>query len=398
MKQFTGKDYLYIDIANHFGLDKLSFEDRIEFVKNNEDRLHQMLPKAEDKPLFAKSLMSLEDAKKGIPTGHRVGLDACASGTQIMSALIGCEQGAYITGLIDPDKRMDAYKILNEEMNELLGSDQKVKVKREDSKQAFMTFLYGSEAIPKQIFGEGTKQYRAFFESMANLVPGAMQVRQACIDLWQPFQDIHEYDLPDDFHVYLPNVVESVLLVEPEELEDVQIPVYVKEVKGARRSVSLAANIIHSVDGMVLRELVRRCDYAENKERIENVFLALCLHCGSKQATDYTQFLSFNAIHDIDLKHLKHYDMGLLCRLRDLCKDVLHWQSYPVEGNHDCFYSGANHMNKVRYWYKEILAELADSDLLQDIFNQIAGNRAPKVQKLSKGLGDKIRLSNYALS
>lgn len=33
MKQFNSMQYLAIDIANHFGLDKLNYEERIDFSK-----------------------------------------------------------------------------------------------------------------------------------------------------------------------------------------------------------------------------------------------------------------------------------------------------------------------------------------------------------------------------
>ena len=53
-------------------------------------------------------------------------------------------------------------------------------------------------------------------------------------------------------------------------------------------------------------------------------------------------------------------------------------------------------MNQLRYWYKEILAELADSVILADILGQIYG-MSGSYNKLSLNLGDQIRDSRYAL-
>lgn len=51
----------------------------------------------------------------------------------------------------------------------------------------------------------------------------------------------------------------------------------------------------------------------------------------------------------------------------------------------------------MRYWYKEILAELADSNVLDDLLSQVYGMPG-HFNKLSSNLGDLIRDSNYALT
>lgn len=51
----------------------------------------------------------------------------------------------------------------------------------------------------------------------------------------------------------------------------------------------------------------------------------------------------------------------------------------------------------MRHWYKEILAELADSEILSDIMSQL--HQSPgKYEKLSSDLSKYIRQSNYSLS
>jgi len=62
----------------------------------------------------------------------------------------------------------------------------------------------------------------------------------------------------------------------------------------------------------------------------------------------------------------------------------------------DEFKAHANNVNWVRYHYKEILAELAESEILDDLISQITGN-GYRFVKLSSDLGDKIRESEYAL-
>lgn len=55
-------------------------------------------------------------------------------------------------------------------------------------------------------------------------------------------------------------------------------------------------------------------------------------------------------------------------------------------------------MNIVRYWYKELLAELADSHIMQNIIRQICNNPTLKLSRASEDLGNYIRQSNYGLA
>lgn len=113
MQTFTGFEYLLIDAANNFGLDKQNFEDRIQWAKDNLDDLEllgEMRDPWKEEPLYFKAVMAIRDAQAGNPIGHMIGFDAVCSGMQIMSALTGCYEGARATGLVDPNQRMDAYK------------------------------------------------------------------------------------------------------------------------------------------------------------------------------------------------------------------------------------------------------------------------------------------------
>lgn len=139
MKLFSGAEYLMIDAATHFGLDKKTFEERIEWTKANLLDLELMLPYAKEKPLYLKSVYAIRDTQASIPTGHLVEFDSCASGIQIMSAVMGCKIGAMNTGLVNPTKMPDAYSTLTDHMKQDLGYV--IDVSRDDAKQALMTLI-----------------------------------------------------------------------------------------------------------------------------------------------------------------------------------------------------------------------------------------------------------------
>ena len=80
MIQYTAWEYLCIDAANSYGLDKKLFEERIEWAQTNIDQLEALADQAETKPLYLKAVMAIRKVQQGKPTGHMVGLDASCSG------------------------------------------------------------------------------------------------------------------------------------------------------------------------------------------------------------------------------------------------------------------------------------------------------------------------------
>jgi hypothetical protein len=64
---------------------------------------------------------------------------------------------------------------------------------------------------------------------------------------------------------------------------------------------------------------------------------------------------------------------------------------------HDCFVFSPNYLQIVCQTYREILAEIANSDLLSDILSEISGKYVP-VTKHSTDLAKEILNSQYMLS
>lgn len=137
MNCYSGFDYLLIDCANHFGMDKELFETRIQWGRDNLDQLESLTGQAENAYLFMKTVAAIRKAQLKVPTGHLVALDACCSGMQIMSAITGCFSGARATGLVDPNRRADAYTEQTQRMQAILGAH--FTVARGDAKNALMT-------------------------------------------------------------------------------------------------------------------------------------------------------------------------------------------------------------------------------------------------------------------
>lgn len=421
MELFSGWDYLLIDCANHYGHDKLLFKERIKWATDNIRVLENMAIDADVKPLYIKAVMAIRKAQAGIPTGHLVGLDACCSGIQVMSALTGCITGAKHTGLIDPNVRADAYTICTEFMNkELEGTGtytlgNGLVVARKDAKDALMTSFYGSKLKPKQIFGADTPELNAFYVAAQAVAPGAWELLQDLLGSWQPFAAKHSWKLPDGFDAVVKVMKKVEARIEIDELDHATFTYefYVNE--GSKDGLSNVANVVHSVDAYVLRCIHRRCNY--NEGALNRVFSSvadelLCRDAGFtiKSAVAISSKLEYyiaqyNRSGMADVVIMDHLNGMNVCGLETEHLRKLHaimlsmgqHKPFPIVTVHDEFKCGANHMNHLRQHYINVFAELAESNLLSDLLSQIHG--VPGVfNKLSTNLGSLIRGSNYSLS
>lgn len=411
MKTFTGWEYLLIDAANQFGLDKLLFEERIHWAKNHLDILETMSTQAETKPLYLKAVMAIRKAQQGIPTGHMVGLDACCSGIQVMSALTGCVAGAHSTGMVDPNLRADAYTKATNEMATILGGA--VSVTRSEAKQALMTSFYGSKKTPKDIFGTDTPELDAFYQAAMIVAPGAWELLQDLLASWQPNALAHAWKLPDGFDARIKVMKRKSARIDIDELDGSSFTYefYVNE--GTKSGLSNAANLTHSMDGWIVRSMHRRCNYdreiAENAARlieielIERTMSRFFVEGVLSNKVKYymAQYDRSSLADAVILPHLDDYSVkclstGHLQALTKILEGMLQHSPFELVTVHDEFKAHANNMNQVRWMYREILAEIAESNVLDDLLSQIMG-QSINFQKMNFNLPEQIRQSNYAL-
>ncbi|RDT51687.1 hypothetical protein, partial [Enterobacter roggenkampii] len=81
----------------------------------------------------------------------------------------------------------------------LLGNDA-ITIERKDAKQAIMTSLYGSKAKPKEIFGDKSPAYNAFYEVLEDKCKGAYRLLNVLISAWDNKKDFNHWVLPDGFN------------------------------------------------------------------------------------------------------------------------------------------------------------------------------------------------------
>lgn len=328
MQTFSGLSYIKIDLANNFGLDRLNWIDRLHWVNDHRPDLRQDSELAENPILFRKALRALEDTEMGLPINFIMGLDATASGLQMLAAMSGCKDTAAMVNLIDTGNRECPYEHMANHMDNLLSTN----FTRSELKKPVMTWAYGSEAVPEEVFGEG-EVLDAFYKTLQDKMPGAYELMKIFQSLWDHRAKDYVWAMPDGHVVRVPVVQMQEKGLEIDEANHLRYTYRTKVNEPKSFAKALAANITHPVDAYVCRQMVK-------KARAGSVFLS------------------------------------------------------PI---HDCFYSHPNHMNRVRQWYRECVAEVAEMNLVENICSQIAG-RHISFKKFSNNLAKDILNSEYALS
>lgn len=433
LQQFTGWQYLLIDVANQWGWDKEVFEVRIAW---SEAHLHELedlsiqriidervLPiekRWKESALYAKAVRAIRKAQQGLPMGHVVGFDACCSGIQIMSAVTGCVAGATATGLVDPDVRADAYAKTTEVMNGILHAEGIVlDITRKQAKDALMTSFYGSKLKPQEIFGEDTPELNAFYQAAHIVAPGAWDLLQDLLGSWQPWALVHSWKLPDGFDARVKVMQKTVppVRIEVDELDHSTFSYEYYENIGSKKGLSNVANVVHSIDAYVLRGIHRRCNYdqaavlqahgalfSEADLREQGFTSQVDRPKDGSKVDYYVEQYERSGMADVvilpylvDGHQTQYLSTKHIQQLLRITNSMLEYLPFEVITVHDEFKAHPNNINHVRQQYINILAELADGNILSDILSQIHGVKGD-YPKLSDTLGELIRGSNYALS
>lgn len=320
---------------------------------------------------------------------------------------MNCEKSADFCGLIDPNRRADAYTDGTKHMSMLLGSE--VKIERKDIKAGIMTHYYGSRMKPIELFGEGTPEYYAFYQMLNDKSPGANALMQILLSTWDRNATKHSWVLPDGFHAHCKVEYAIDAEIEVDQLNHSQFTHRFYEQMSTNQyqakvgqevsdGLSNAANVVHSLDSMIVREMQRRCNYNPKLLRSKLRIITDELKKRSHLVTDPKPdtFLSLRWINELTEKKAANLSTAELLQMLHLVDNCLQYKPFPVVTIHDAFRTHPNNMGTVRYWYKEMLAELAESNTLNSILAQLTDGKA---QVSIKGnIADKIRQSNYALS
>ena len=395
MQHFSALDYLKIDIANNFGKDKLSWQERLAWFNENANKygddfrlnmthMFHLSTEADNESLYLAGLdvYCRYIQHPEIPVEYYVSLDCTSSVIQWMSILSGDINGAEMSNVIDTGKRRDAYtEIYNSMRNNPAFT---AGLTRSDIKNAIMTYFYGSKAVPKKVFGSD-KAFDAFEKSLANILPNCVSLRDKLLSTWQSDTLTHEWVMPDDFHVrtYVKVTKEEDCIFKGKWLPK-PIKYTVNEAKDY--GVANAANTVHSIDGMAVREMLCRCMLPmEKKESLNKILYSSKTKSQLKyEINEDSKLLEILIKHYIRcgflssriFQYITEDSVGILNKYNVLNKAqklfaTIPQKSFPIYTVHDCFFAHPNNMNIVREQFSNIMNEVARSSILLYIIGQI---------------------------
>lgn len=399
MQTFKALEYLKIDIANSFGLDKKDWSERIKWFDDNQLHLMSMLKDAENPAQFYAGLTALRDTRAGKGTGYLISLDATSSGIQILSVLTGDRKAAMLCNVVDTGHRRDAYtdlfKVMQIKVAEIYKDNKQPVFERSELKNAIMTAFYGSEAVPKEVFGEGMLLL-SFFKTLEEETPIVWELNKAFLKMWDPEAYGYSWDLPDGFHVEMKvekKIQETVTFMgeafTTERSENLPTP----------QGRSIGANVTHSVDGFMVRELVRRCDFdVRARTRVQQAVID-----GPGERVDdpvvrrlwelyqASGYLSARILDYLDTSNIHMVDTDAVQDLLDYMPE----RPFKILPIHDCFKVHPNYGNDLRKQYSLQLSLIAKSDMLSFLLSQVLGVRTPVVKQAN--FVDEILEADYAI-
>lgn len=375
-----------------------------------------------DNPVRLKAaLLAYNDIILSRPTGYLISLDASSSGIQLLSILSSCKTTFGYTG--GNTECTDLYnyvyqkylKRLDENKTPQNLNENTYDIDRKKIKKGVMTAFYGSIATPRKLVGEDNLD--VFFETLSDTLPGAWALNEYLIELWDIQYDKHKkntrygWTLPDGFEVK--NEIKDKQIHKVNFMGENFYPEITVD-KRPKFHKAQAPNIIHSIDALINREMVRRCYYDPkkiNKIRQELMFpkhkTNLSLGTQGKKKSSYlleiirlykeTKFLSARI-----LDYLDEDSIGCIYKLEpEVFKAIKALvQSLPKEPFeilviHDNFKCLPSYGNDVRRTYNTILNEIHNSDILNHIIKSLGGKKL----KIKREIKSEVILNaNYTLT
>lgn len=285
-----GGYYFMIEGANRFGVDKVSFADRVQWVRDNHDSiLDTDMWKQADSPLFFKAWVieykkwSESNFSTEFKTNITCFFDGTCNGLQHYSAILRDEIGGSAVNLINHNKPSDIYGIVAEGVKAYLIANPttegaewlKVGVNRKLTKRPVMTLVYGATSSSRreyiqdyldEVGGEADASFMT--KVMTTVIENTLVAASTGMDwLRKQAQELGKRDefptwtTPSGFLVCQRTVETKTQLIQTRALGDVRAKVSLQVATGKvnkrEQANSIAPNFVHSLDAahMVLTSL-----------------------------------------------------------------------------------------------------------------------------------------------
>lgn len=392
-RELTGIEYIMADVAckHDKAYEKLGWDDRLAHFSQIDFSDKKTFKEASNPIGLRAAYLALGKALKGESIGYTISLDAASSGLQLLSLLVSCPISWKLCG--GDENILDAYAEI------FLHMDSGLNLDRKDVKQSIMTALYGSTATPKAVFGEDVD---VFYDTMEKMAPGAWDLNLGIQELWDEIDGTtYDWVMPDNFYCCIETHDKEVI---PFTFLDEEYQVIQKVNERPRFHKGLGPNLIHSVDGMIVREMYRRCQYdTKTMERVLGLIADQVKGGTDGKSADMVQQIwelyqesGFLSVRILDYLYEDTCGLVDMQVISDLVS-TMPYNRFELITVHDCFRTHPNYGNDLRRQYNRILCDIKNSDLLKFIASQVA-NQDIKVRKVGHIPDEVILNGNYTLA
>jgi hypothetical protein len=347
--QVSDLEWLHMDVARSYGLDKATWAERLQWSLSN-----PTLQQGAKEPFSYRSAHeALQKALRGEPVDHLVSVDATASGIQCLALMAQDGESARKVNL-GSDRVYNIYREVQQEFPK----------DYEAVKQATMTHFYESVMTPLQLFGD---DYPKFLEAMKKAMPGPTVIRDA-IASCMTCQDHYSWEMMDGYPVYMEVTAPVECSMDIGQGHNIT---WMEHRKAPVATKGLTANVTHSLDALVLREVLRRthCPYEwyHKETPFEELREKDILLMQAILRYNRTKFFSFEFLDHVDQlnQHLVPAEMreGVEARATADCMYI-----QPI---HDCYRVKANDASKLFTIVREVMADLAYAKTAEWILPQL---------------------------
>ena len=431
MKTLTSYEYALKTLSNHAfkGSDKETLEVQVALGK----KLLPMLPTlstmegvkefSQSHVLEASNIRGLMSLSKDILNNEFgwVPLDTASSQSLITSAITRDSRCLNEIFHLDSNMPSDIYTTIGEEIRATFNLGD---IPRKIIKKALMAWGYGGSAGLCSLTQTKPEQLNEVMEDIADELgfQGIYNMRQACLDAWDEDALEHSWELPDGYEIHQ-------VITQDTFARDLLTGQYIYPAKrveitlnGKQRGIdcrwskvgkrnkresgtrSIGANLIHSLDAFLMREIVRRCKQDFNikpeqfKEVIESGF---SINVSDAKAADIYGMWKETSV--VSLNILNHLHVGdtlpsdyyeAICRVID----VLPSEGFDIRPIHDEFACLPRYANSMRKQFNHLISELYQSTILQYFCKQFELLDIKPMEDVKPEVVEQILEADYLLS
>ena len=431
MKELTSYEYALKTLSNHAfkGSDKETLEVQVALGK----KLLPILPVlstmegvkefSTNHVLEASNIRGIMSLSKDILNNEFgwVPLDTASSQSLITSVITRDSECLNKIFHLDTNSPSDIYTTIGEEIRSTfeLGD-----IPRKVIKKALMAWGYGGSAGLCSLTQTKPEQLNEVMQSIAYDLgfQGIYAMRQACLDAWDEDALEHCWKLPDGYEIHQ-------VITQDTFARDMLTGQYIYPAKrveitlnGRQRGIdcrwskvgkrnkresgtrSIGANLIHSVDAFLMREIVRRCkqSFEIKPEDFKEVIVS-----GSKmvvldiKALDiYNMWKETNVVSLNILNHIHEGDVLPEDYYNAVCKviDTLPSEGFDIRPIHDEFACLPRYANAMRRQFNRLIAELYQSTMLQYFCKQFKLLEIKPMEDVKPEMVEQILEADYLLS